>query len=127
MTGAENDLKQVTGLARAMVTRRGMSREVGLVAVDRVADEDDLAHGRVGELGRGHREEVARAIDGAVRRIVDVVDAKAAAPLTRERARRDAPAEALLREETLDEGQLRAAVGRPGVRPRAGRRLEGRG
>jgi len=110
-TGAENDLKQVTELARAMVTRWGMSPEVGLLALDGREDGSFLESGLVPGAPRPYSEQTAQAIDRATRRIVDECYAKAVDLLTRERARLEALTEALLREESLDEAQMRAATG----------------
>jgi len=110
-TGAENDIKQVTELARAMVTRWGMSPEVGLLALDRSDEGNHLEDGLLGGTARPYSEETARLIDQATRRIVDESYRKAIDLLTRSRDRLDALAEALLREESLNEAQILAATG----------------
>jgi cell division protease FtsH len=110
-TGAENDLKQVSDLARAMVTRFGMSPEIGLVALDGAQEGNYLEGGFSGGTSRPYSDETAREIDRAVRRIVDEAYAKALDLLTRERQRLDSLTEALLREESLGEAQIRAAAG----------------
>jgi len=110
-TGAEDDLKQVTELTRAMVTRWGMSLELGLLSLNGNDEgsfqETGLAVGASGLYSK----QTAQAIDQATRRIVDECYTKVLDPLTRERARLDGPTEALLREESLDEAQMRAATG----------------
>jgi cell division protease FtsH len=110
-TGAENDLKQVTDLARAMVTRFGMSAEIGLLALDRAEEGNYLDGGVAGGVTRPYSDETALVIDQATRRIVDECYAKALDLLTRERQRLESLAEALLREESLNEAQMRAATG----------------
>ena len=110
-TGAENDIQQVTELARAMVTRWGMTPEVGLVALSGRQEGNFLEGGLTAGAQRPYSEETARAVDDATRRIIDECYAKAVDLLTRERARLDALAEALLREESLDEKEMRAAAG----------------
>jgi cell division protease FtsH len=112
-TGAENDLRQVTELARAMVTRWGMSPEVGLLALSPRNEGDFLDSGLGLGAPRPYSEELARKVDEATKRIVDESYATAVELLTRERARLEALARALLREEALDERQIRAAVGLP--------------
>ncbi len=110
-TGAENDIKQVTDLARAMVTRWGMTPEVGLLALSGT-EEGNFLEGALGPgAARPYSEDTARAIDAATRRIVDESYARAVNLLTRERHRLEALAEALLREESLDEAEMRAAAG----------------
>ena len=74
-TGASQDIKQATALARAMVTRYGMSERLGLINYD---DDDgqvfigrDLAH------TRSYGEEIASIIDEEVKRLVDDAHEKA--------------------------------------------------
>lgn len=76
-TGASQDIKQATNLAKAMVTKFGMSKEVGLINYDNDSDEvfigRDLAH------TRGYGEAVAGKIDEEVKRIIDECYEKAQA------------------------------------------------
>ena len=69
-TGASQDIKQATSLAKSMVTKFGMSETVGLVNYDDDSDEvfigRDLAH-----ASRGYGESVATIIDQEVKRIID--------------------------------------------------------
>ena len=69
-TGASQDIKQATGLAKSMVTKFGMSEAVGLISYDDDSDEvfigRDLAH-----TSRGYGEGVATVIDQEVKRIID--------------------------------------------------------
>jgi cell division protease FtsH len=94
-----------------MVTRFGMSPEIGLVALDRTEDGNYLDSGFGGGAGRAYSEATAREVDQAIRRIVDEAYTKALDLLTRERWRLDGLTEALLREESLGEAQIRAAAG----------------
>ena len=68
-TGASNDIKRATSIARSMVMKYGMSDKIGLVSLGDDSDEvfigRDLAH------TRGFSEDVAREIDGEIRRIVE--------------------------------------------------------
>jgi cell division protease FtsH len=112
-TGAENDIKQVTDLARAMVTRWGMSPEIGLLALTGSEEGNFLESGPAGGAARPYSEETAQAIDKATRRIVDECYAKALDLLTANRARLEALAKALLREESLDEAQMREVTDLP--------------
>lgn len=110
-TGAENDIKQVTDLARAMVTRWGMTPEIGLQALSGTEEGNYLETGMGMGQARPYSEETAQAVDQATRRIIDECYVKAVDLLTRERHRLDALAEALLREESLNEEQMREAAG----------------
>ena len=68
-TGASQDIKQATSIARAMVTKYGMSEKVGLINYDAEGDEvfigRDLAHTRT------YGESVASVIDQEVKNIID--------------------------------------------------------
>ena len=68
-TGASQDIKQATNLAKAMVTKFGMSREVGLINYDN--DSDEVFIGRDLARTRGYGEAVAGKIDEEVKRIID--------------------------------------------------------
>ena len=69
-TGASQDIKQATSLAKSMVTKFGMSEKLGLVNYDNDSDEvfigRDLAH-----TSRGYGEQVASTIDQEVKDIID--------------------------------------------------------
>jgi cell division protease FtsH len=107
-TGAESDIQQVTGLARGMVERWGMSAKVGFLAV---APRDG-----VGPLLPGAEpvsEATKELIDAEVRRIVDEELDRVRSLLTDHRENLDALVEALLENETLDEADAYAAAGIP--------------
>ena len=68
-TGASQDIKQATALARAMVTRYGMSDKVGLINYG--SDEDEVFIGRDLAHTRNYGEQTAAVIDSEVKRIID--------------------------------------------------------
>ncbi|MGN1266653.1 MAG: ATP-dependent zinc metalloprotease FtsH [Dorea sp.] len=69
-TGASQDIKQATSLAKAMVTRFGMSEAVGLINYN--DDNDEVFIGRdLAHASRGYGEGVATVIDQEVKRIID--------------------------------------------------------
>ena len=68
-TGASQDIKQATELAKAMVTRYGMSENVGLINYDN--DDNEVFIGRDLAHTRGYGENVATRIDEEVKRIID--------------------------------------------------------
>ncbi len=68
-TGASQDIKQATQLAKAMVTKYGMSEHVGLINYD--SDDDEVFIGRDLAHTRGYGESVATRIDEEVKRIID--------------------------------------------------------
>ena len=74
-TGASADIKSATKEARRMVTRYGMSDNIGVVCYD--DDDDEVFIGRDLAHAKSHSEEVASEIDREVRAIIDDCYAKA--------------------------------------------------
>ena len=74
-TGASQDIKQATELAKAMVTKYGFSENVGLINYNN--DDDEVFIGRDLAHTRGYGEGVASKIDEEVKRIIDECYAKA--------------------------------------------------
>lgn len=74
-TGASQDIKQATEMAKAMVTKYGMSENIGLINYDN--DDDEVFIGRDLAHTRGYSEDIATRIDGEVKRIIDECYAKA--------------------------------------------------
>ena len=69
-TGASQDIKQATAMAKSMVTKFGMSEELGLINYDN--DNEEVFVGRdFGHTSRGYGEEVAGKIDKEVKKIID--------------------------------------------------------
>jgi len=68
-TGASQDIKQATAIARAMVTQYGMSERVGMINYG--SDEDEVFIGRDLAHTRSYGEDVATAIDSEIKRIID--------------------------------------------------------
>src|SRR5215217_8839828 len=97
-TGAESDIQQLTGIARAMVGRWGMSPNIGPIAV--------LPSETNGPLLPGASEvspETQRQIDQEVQRIVDESHQAVTALLTEHRDKLESLVAGLLEEETLDQ------------------------
>ncbi|WP_394927280.1 ATP-dependent zinc metalloprotease FtsH [uncultured Robinsoniella sp.] len=74
-TGASQDIKQATKLAKAMVTQFGMSDRVGLIHYG--SDDDEVFIGRDLAHTRGFSEHIATTIDEEVKRIIDDAHTKA--------------------------------------------------
>lgn len=74
-TGASQDIKQATKIARAMVTKYGMSDRIGMI--DYGNEDDEVFIGRDLAHTRSYGEDVAAAIDSEVKRIIDECYAKA--------------------------------------------------
>ena len=107
-TGAESDIEQLTGIARQMVGRWGMSAAVGPIAV--------LPRDGSSAFLPGAAEaspDTRRLVDDEVRRIVDESQQQVLTLLRENRARLDSLAAALLEHETLDEDDAYAAAGVP--------------
>src|SRR6184192_1465890 len=105
-TGAESDIEQLTGLARQMVGRWGMSSAIGPVAV--------LPRDGSGPLLPGAAEvspATQKLVDDEVRRVVDESQQEVLALLEQNRDKLDSLATALLEHETLDEDDAYAAAG----------------
>jgi cell division protease FtsH len=105
-TGAESDLDQLTGLARQMVGRWGMSSTIGpLALLPRDGNSNPFAGGP--ELS----PDTQKLIDDEVRRVVTDAHEQVVTLLNENRDRLDHLAEALLQHETLDEDAAYAAAG----------------
>jgi cell division protease FtsH len=105
-TGAESDIQQVTGIARGMVARWGMSEKVGFVTVAPQQGQSPLLPGA--EPVSAATQEL---VDTEVRRIVDEELEATRALVAEHRERLDRLVEALLEHETLDEVDAYAAAG----------------
>jgi cell division protease FtsH len=122
-TGAENDLQQVTMVAREMVVRFGMSPKVGPLNYTTEDGPGPLA------IQKPFSEATAALIDEEVKRIVQECLTEAERLLADNRPRLDALARALLEEDSLDEAQILKVTGLPGKEPQmaamtaTGRRL----
>ena len=68
-TGASQDIKQATALARAMVTKFGMSEDIGLI--NYANEDDEVFIGRDLAHTRGYGEDVASKINAEIKRIID--------------------------------------------------------
>jgi cell division protease FtsH len=109
-TGAESDLEQLTGIARQMVGRWGMSEAIGPVAVIPRDGSGPLLPG-----ASDVSEETHRLVDEEVRRLIERCDEDVRRLLSANRDKLDALVQALMEHETLDEEDAyrAAAVDRP--------------
>ncbi len=105
-TGASQDIKQATALAKAMVTKYGMSEAIGLLNYDNEDDEvfigRDLAH------TKGYSDNVATRIDAEIKRIVDECYAQAKALLVANADILEASAQLLLEKEKINREEFEA-------------------
>ncbi|MCI5620414.1 MAG: ATP-dependent zinc metalloprotease FtsH [Lachnospiraceae bacterium] len=105
-TGASQDIKQATELAKAMVTKYGMSENVGLINYNN--DDDEVFIGRDLAHTRGYGENVATRIDQEVKRIIDECYGKAKTMITEHDDVLHRCAELLLEKEKISREEFEA-------------------
>ena len=105
-TGASQDIKQATQLARAMVTKYGFSEKVGLINYG--SDEDEVFIGRDLAHTRTYGENVAATIDEEVKRIIDESYAKAKTIILEHRGILDSCADLLMEKEKITREEFEA-------------------
>ena len=105
-TGASQDIKQATQLAKSMVTKYGMSDNIGLICYDN--DDDEVFIGRDLAHTRGYSEGVASAIDQEIKRIIDDSYEKAKTMIMEHRNVLDACASLLLEKEKINQQEFEA-------------------
>ncbi len=110
-TGAENDLKQATGLAKRMVGTWGMSDAVGPVYLG--TGEEHVFLGREITQDKSFSDSTAQKVDMAVREIVENAQRRAIELNEQHRDKLEALVAALLEQETLDGPQVTAIFGPP--------------
>lgn len=112
-TGASQDIKQATALARAMVTKYGFSDKVGLVNYG--SDEDEVFIGRDLAHTRSYGENVATVIDEEVKGIIDECYAKARKIINDNRDVLDACAKLLLDKEKVTREEFEVLFDKPEI------------
>jgi cell division protease FtsH len=113
-TGAADDLRRVTDIAHAMVTRYGMSERLGSVAYDREARSFLTGPNLPSPpQEKGYAEVTAAAIDEEVREIVQSAMERAVDIVRRRRDVLERAARRLIEVETFEENQLRELLGPP--------------
>ena len=105
-TGAESDIQSLTKIARGMVSRWGMSDEIGPLAVGEGREDGVLLQG-----GSPVSPATQQTVDDETRRIVEDAEEEVIDLLERERARLDALAHALVERETLDQAEAYRVAG----------------
>jgi cell division protease FtsH len=103
-TGAESDIEQVTGIARAMVGRWGMSEAIGFVNVLPADDANPFLASEVSD-------QLRHQVDVAVKALVDRAHARVVTLVAENRDRLDGLAERLLDKETVDQDEAYEAAG----------------
>ncbi len=103
-TGASNDIERATKIARSMVTKWGLSEKMGPLAYEE--DEGEVFLGRQMQQHKSVSEQTAEEIDHEVRSIIDRCYDKAKKMLEENRDKLELMAEALMKYETIDAGQI---------------------
>ena len=103
-TGASNDIQRATELARNMVTKWGLSEKMGPLLYDE--EEGEVFLGRSVTQRKNVSAQTAMDIDNEIRAVIDRCYGKAKDILMSHRAILDAMADALIKYETIDAGQI---------------------
>ncbi len=107
-SGAQQDIKQATSLARNMVCRWGMSENLGCVTY---ATEDDSGHGgMMGHSVKSYSDETAKAIDTEVREMIDAAYQRAKALIELHRDKVELMTDMLVEFETLDHEDVKHII-----------------
>ena len=109
-TGASSDIQQATAIANKMVTRYGMSDKLGTVLYGSEHSSDEIFLGRDFSSGKNYSEKTAEEIDEEVRRIIKDSYERCKKYLTEHVDKLHFVAEFLLKYESMDEEQFRAAM-----------------
>jgi len=107
-TGASNDIERATKMARNMVTKWGLSDELGPITY--AEDEEEVFLGRSVSQTKHVSDETARKIDVVVRGILDRAYARATQILTEHNDKLHSMAKLLLKYETIDGPQIDAIM-----------------
>ena len=105
-TGASQDIKQATALARAMVTKFGMSEDIGLI--NYANEDDEVFIGRDLAHTRGYGEDVASKIDAEIKPIIDECHEEAKKIISAHKDVLDACVELLLEKEKITREEFEA-------------------
>ncbi len=114
-TGAQNDIERATAIAREMVTKYGLSDELGPLAYNE--DEGEVFLGRSVTQQKSISPETAQRIDAEVRAIIDRNYERAKQILVENMERLHAMAEALVQHETISSEQIDAIMHGGSVSP----------
>ena len=106
-TGASQDIRQATAIAKSMITKFGMSERLGLINYDNNSDEVFIGRD-FGHTSRGYGEKVAGTIDEEVKRIIDECYEKARTIIKEHHDVLDACAQLLLEKEKITRSEFEA-------------------
>jgi cell division protease FtsH len=109
-TGASSDIQHATSVARNMVTRYGMSEKLGTVLYGSEHSSDEVFLGRDFSSGKNYSEKTAADIDEEIRNIIGSCYDRCKTILSDNVKKLHFVAEFLLKNESMDEEQFRAAM-----------------
>ena len=107
-TGASSDIKKATSTAKKMITRYGMSDEVGVICYD---DDEEVFIGRDFGHTRSYSENVAAKIDSEIKAIIDECYKEAEKIIIEHRDVLDRVAELLIEKEKIGREEFEACFG----------------
>ncbi len=108
-TGASQDIKQATGIAKAMVTQYGMSDRIGMINYG--SDDDEVFIGRDLAHTKAYGESVATVIDEEVKRIIDECYQKAKAIIMEHESILHASSRLLMEKEKISQKEFEQLFG----------------
>lgn len=112
-TGASNDLKQATDIAKSLVTRYGMSEEFGPIAL---AERDEMVFlGKEFGGDKDYSEQTAALIDGEIRKFLKEAHDKAWSILEEKREALDKIANKLIEQESIEREEFEKMMTESGV------------
>lgn len=114
-TGSSNDLQVSTALARDMVTKYGMSDEIGPIALEAMGGRAMFGHG-VGD--KEYSQTVSTTIDGEVSKIMNEAYLRALNVITEKRVALDAISKALIEAETIERDEFEKILIANGITPK---------
>lgn len=107
-TGASSDIKKATSIAKKMITKYGMSEEVGIICYD---DDEEVFIGRDFGHTRSYSEDVASKIDKEIKAIIEECYAKAERIILENREVLDKVADLLIEKEKIGREEFEACFG----------------
>ena len=114
-TGASDDLRKATDLARALVTKYGMSEKIGPVSL--ASKEEHIFLGREVAVEKNYSEDLAKTVDSEVTRFMKNALKSAKDMLTKHRKALDALARKLIEQETMERDEFAAFIRQYNVAP----------
>ena len=114
-TGAADDLRKATDLARALVTKYGMSDKIGPVSL--ASKEEHIFLGREVAVEKNYSEDLAKSVDNEVARFMKNAFKSAKDALIKHRKALDVLATKLIEQETIERDEFAAFVKQHNISP----------